>query len=144
MSDSRKAEARLRVVDEHIAHEVAHRLDPLVATFGDDPEWHNKAAGEVMHGHSMIRDFYAALFEGFPDFDVDVQHKHVTPGAVIIEAELRGTHRGEWMGVSATGKSIRVPICAVFTFTPDDRVKTETVYFDRVTILSQLGAVPRL
>lgn len=42
-----KPKPRLRMVDEHIAHEVAHRLDPLVATFGDDPEWHNKAAGET-------------------------------------------------------------------------------------------------
>jgi steroid delta-isomerase-like uncharacterized protein len=138
MAESRGAEARLTVVDEHIAHEVAHRLEPLVATFGDDPEWHNTPDGNVMHGHSAIRDFYAALFEGFPDFDIDVRKKHLTSDAVIVEAELRGTHRGSWMGVAATGKSIRVPICAVFTFTPDDRLKTEVAYYDRLTLLSQL------
>lgn len=30
-------DARLRVVAEHIESEVQHRLDPLVATFGDTP-----------------------------------------------------------------------------------------------------------
>ena len=140
MSEIRRAEARLKIVDEHIAHEVAHRLEPLVQTFGDEPEWHNKPGGLVMHGHSAIRDFYAALFEGFPDFDVEVHQKHVASDAVIVEAEIRGTHKGSWMGVAATGKTIRVPICVVFTFTPDDRLKAEVAYYDQSTLLSQLGA----
>ena len=55
-----RVDARLRVVDEHIISEVEHRLDPLVATFGDAPEWHNKPGGQVMKGHREIRDFYAA------------------------------------------------------------------------------------
>ena len=94
-----------------------------------------------MHGHSAIRDFYAALFAGFPDFDIDVSRKHLAWEAIIIEAEILGTHRGSWMGVAATGKTIRVSICAVFTFTPDDRLKTEVVYYDRLTLLSQLGVM---
>jgi steroid delta-isomerase-like uncharacterized protein len=138
MSDSQQ-QKRLSIVDEHIAHEVGQRLDPLVATFGDDPEWHNMPAGDVLQGHSAIRAFYAALFAGFPDFGLDVRHRHVAQDAVIVEAELLGTHRGEWMGIPATGKSLRLPICAVFTFTPDDRVKAEVVYYDRLTMLSQLG-----
>ena len=92
-----------------------------------------------MHGHSAIRDFYAALFEGFPDFDIEVRQKHVASDAVIVEAEIRGTHNGSWMGVAATGKTIRVPICVVFTFTPDDRLKAEVAYYDQLTLLSQLG-----
>ena len=120
---------------------MAHQLDPLVATFGNEPEWHNKAGGDVLHGHDMIRGFYAALFEGFPDFAIDVLQRHVTSDAVIIEVEIHGTHRGEWMGIPPTGKSVRVPLCAIFTFTAEDRLKTETAYFDRLTMLSQLGVI---
>jgi hypothetical protein len=43
------------------------------------------------------------------------------------------------MGIPATGESLRLPLCAVFTFTPDDRLKAEVVYYDRLTMLSQLG-----
>lgn len=74
MLESRGAEARLTIVDEHIAHEVAHRLEPLVATFGDEPEWHNKPRGNSCTV-TAIRDFCAALFEGFPDLDLDVREK---------------------------------------------------------------------
>ena len=34
-----------------------------------------------------------------------------------------------------------VPFCAVFSFTEDDRLKSETAYFDRYSILSQLGVI---
>ena len=134
-----RVDARRRVVDEHIVSEVEHRLDPLVATFGDAPEWHNKPGGQVMKGHGEIRDFYAALFEGFPDFSLDIHARHVADEAVIVQGELSGTHRGEWMGIAPTGRSVRVPFCAVFTFTDDDRLRSETAYYDSLTFLTQMG-----
>jgi len=32
-----------------------------------------------------------------------------------------------------------LPLCAIFTFTSDDRLKTEVAYYDRLAMLSQLG-----
>ena len=72
---------------------------------------------------------------------MDVLQRYVAADAIVLEVEIGGTHRGEWMGIAPTGKTIRVPLCAIFTFTPDDRVKAETVYFDRLMMLSQLGAI---
>ena len=43
------------------------------------------------------------------------------------------------MGIAATGRKVSVPFCAVFTFTEDDRIKSEIAYYDRLTILEQLG-----
>jgi steroid delta-isomerase-like uncharacterized protein len=133
--------ARLRVVDDHIRFESSHELEHLVATFGDNPEWHNQAGEQVLHGHAEIRGFYADLFQGFPDFALDIRHKHVAPEAVSVEGVLRGTHKGTWMGMAATGKTVAVPFCAVFTFTRDDRIKVETAYYDRLMLLTQLGAI---
>ena len=141
MNNSRIA-ARMKVVDAHIEHESAHHLEQLVDTFGANPEWHNKAGDEVLNGHDAIRNFYAALFGGFPDFYVDVRQKHVAEEAIIVEGYLGGTHRAEWMGIPATSKSMRIPFCVVFTFTADDKLKAELTYFDRLSILSQLGVMP--
>jgi len=135
------ANARLRVVDDHVRFESTHELGPLVATFGDRPEWHNQAGEQVLHGHDAIRGFYADLFQGFPDFSLDVRRKHEAKDSVIVEGILGGTHRGTWMGMPATGKTVAVPFCAVFTFTPDDRIKAEIVYYDRVMVLTQLGVL---
>jgi steroid delta-isomerase-like uncharacterized protein len=141
MLDQQRVDARLRVVDEHIRSEEEHRLEPLVATFGTDPEWHHKPGGELMSGHEAIRGFYGALFEGFPDFFLDIRAKHVAADAVIVEGDFGGTHQGTWMGLAPTGRPARVPFCAIFTFNDDDRLKAEIVYYDRVTLLTQLGAM---
>jgi len=134
------AAARLRVVEEHIRLECAHELDGLMGTFGMHPEWHNQAGGEVLHGHEAIRGFYEDLFRGFPDFQLQVQRRHVAD-SVVIEGVLGGTHRHEWMGIPPTGKTVSVPFCAVFLFTEDDRLKAEIVYYDRFSLLDQLGVL---
>jgi steroid delta-isomerase-like uncharacterized protein len=141
MGSSRIA-ARMKVVDAHIEHESTHEIEPLVATFGANPEWHNMPGDEVLHGHEAIRTFYAALFAGFPDFYLDIRQKHVAEEAIVVEGYLGGTHRAEWMGIPATSKSMRIPFCVVFTFTADDKLKAELTYFDRLSILSQLGVMP--
>jgi len=59
--------------------------------------------------------------------------------AVVLEAIATGTHRGAWKGIPPTGKSVRFPLCAVFTFAEDDKIQAEIVYYDRLTVLAQLG-----
>jgi steroid delta-isomerase-like uncharacterized protein len=111
---------------------VAHDLDPLVATFGDNAEWHNKTGGNILRGHGAIREFYAALFRGFPDFDIVVHQTHIAEEAIVLETDISGTHLGDYMGMPATGQRIRVPLCAIFTFTADGRVK-EIVHYDQLS-----------
>jgi steroid delta-isomerase-like uncharacterized protein len=133
--------ARLRVVDDHIRFECAHELDRLMGTFGSEPEWHYQAGEQVLHGHEAIRDFYADLFRGFPDFWLHARQRHVAQESVVVEGILGGTHNGEWMGIKQTGKTVAVPFCAIFSFTAEDRLKSEIVYYDRLSLLSQLGII---
>jgi steroid delta-isomerase-like uncharacterized protein len=139
--DSAATAARLRVVDDHIRFECAHDLGSVMDTFGHEPEWHNQAGEQVLRGYEPIHGFYHDLFAGFPDFRIDVKERRVADDAVIVEGILRGTQTGAWMGIPPTGKSVAVPFSAVFTFTPDDRVKKEIVYYDRMTLLGQLGVL---
>jgi len=52
---------------------------------------------------------------------------------------IRGTHLGEWRGLPATGRRVEVPLCGVYTFDADDRLAGERIYYDRGTVLRQLG-----
>ena len=139
MTTASEYEARWRAVEDHIRFEAAHDLDSLVNTFGDDAEWHNKPTNDVLHGYDAIRGFYGDLFAGFPDFWLDIQNRRTAGDAIIVDGLFGGTHKGSWMGIAPTGNNVSVPFCAVFTFTSDDRIKSEIVYYDRLTILEQLG-----
>ena len=55
-----------------------------------------------------------------------------------LEAVM-GTHLGAWRGLPATGRRVDFPLCGVYTFDADDRLAGERIYYDRATVLRQLG-----
>ena len=52
---------------------------------------------------------------------------------------ISGTHMGAWRGLPATGRRISFPLCGIFTFDPQNRILGEKIYYDRATLLKQLG-----
>jgi hypothetical protein len=42
-------------------------------------------------------------------------------------------------GRSATGRRVNIPLCGVYTFDAHDRLAGERIYYDRTTVLRQLG-----
>jgi hypothetical protein len=57
---------------------------------------------------------------------------------VLVEAVIRGTHRGPLRNLPPTGREFELPILSIFLFEGEDLV-CERVYFDQTTILRQLG-----
>ena len=47
--------------------------------------------------------------------------------------------RGTWRGLPATGRQVSFPLCGVYTFDTDNRLAGEKIYYDRATVLQQLG-----
>ena len=58
---------------------------------------------------------------------------------VVVEVTIGGTHLGPWRGLPATGQPLEFPLCAVYTFDADDKLAGERIYYDRGTVLGQLG-----
>ena len=131
--------ARLALVEQHIRLENAHDLDGVLRTFGETARYDDEAWGEHYHGGDGVRRFYEQLMKALPDQEIEVQRRHVTDDAVLVEVMIRGTHLGEWRGLPATGWRVEVPLCGVYTFDADDRLAGEKIYYDRGTVLRQLG-----
>jgi hypothetical protein len=74
-----------------------------------------------------------------PDLEIEVQRQHVTADAILVEVVIRGTHLGGWRGLPPTGRRVEFPLCGVYTFDADDRLAGEKIYYDRGTVLRQLG-----
>ena len=60
---------------------------------------------------------------------------------VIVEVMIRGTQLGGWRGLPATGRRVEFPLCGVYTFDANDRLAGEKIYYDRGTVLRQLGVL---
>jgi steroid delta-isomerase-like uncharacterized protein len=131
--------ARLRIVDEHINLENAHDLDGIMETFGEAARYDDEPWGAHYFGRQDVRAFYAQLLRAMPDLHIDVRRRHASEDAVILEVIIRGRHLGTWRGLPATGRTIDFPLCGVYTFDEENRLAGEKIYYDRATVLRQLG-----
>jgi steroid delta-isomerase-like uncharacterized protein len=131
--------SRIALVEQHVRFENAHDLDGVLGTFGNTAHYDDEAWGEHYEGASGVRQFYEQLMKAMPDLKIEIQHRHVTDDAIVLEVMISGTHLGPWRGLPATGRSVEIPLCGVYTFDSDDRLSGEKIYYDRGTVLRQLG-----
>ena len=131
-------ETREQIVREHMESENTHDFDVTLATFADHPRYEIVPTGEVYDGADEVSRYYQETRTAFPDQRNELIALHHADDGVIVEFRLRGTHKGEFRGVPPTGKSFECRMAAFFLF-EGERLVNERVYFDAVTILSQLG-----
>lgn len=130
---------RIAIVEEHIRLENAHNLEGVLGTFGANAHYDDEAWNEHHKDIDGVRSFYSQLMAALPDLEIDVQRQHVTDNAIVVEVIIRGTQLGPWRGLPATGRRVEIPLCGVYTFDADDRLAGEKIYYDRATVLRQLG-----
>src|SRR5262245_29732228 len=131
-------ERREAVVRSHVAAENAGDLDGTIASF-HRPRYNVHPMAAVSEGEEAVRQLIGGLVTAFPDFHVHIEKLHHADEAVILEAVMSGTHKGDWAGIAARGRRMEVPVGCIFDF-EDDRLINETVYFDFATLQRQLTA----
>ena len=133
------AALRIAVVEEHVRSENRHDLEAVMATFGASARYDDEPWTDHRDGLDGVRSYYTELMRALPDLVVDVHRRHVSEDGIVLEVAIRGTHLGAWRGLPATGRRVDFPLCGVYTFDADDRLAGERIYYDRATVLRQLG-----
>jgi len=128
---------RERIVREHMESENRHEFDVTLATF-DHPRYELIGTGDVYDGPEAVARYFEETRTAFPDQRNELIALHHADDAVIVEANLYGTHGGPFRGLPPTGRRFEMRFCAVFVFEEDGLV-CERVYFDSGTVLRQLG-----
>jgi steroid delta-isomerase-like uncharacterized protein len=128
---------REAIVMEHMESENRHEYDATIATF-DHPRYELVGTGDVFDGPQEVARYFEETRTAFPDQRNELIALHHADEAVIVEANLYGTHQGPFRGLPPTGRRFEMRFCAVFVF-EEDRLTCERVYFDSNTVLRQLG-----
>jgi len=131
--------ARLALVEEHVRLENQHDLEGIMRTFGAAARYDDEPWNDHRVGRDGVRAFYGDLLRALPDLQIDVQQRHPSEVAVVLEVIIRGRHLGSWRGLPPTGRPVEFPLCAIFTFDDEDRLAGEKIYYDRATVLRQIG-----
>ena len=94
--------------------------------------------GEVYEGGAEVGKLMQQNKTAFPDFHYDVERMHHADDAIVVEGTFRGTHKGPWRGLPATGRTVEFPMLVVFRF-EGQAMLGERIFFDLGTALRQLG-----
>lgn len=128
---------REELVREHMDSENRHEFDATIATF-ERPRYELIGTGEVYDGAQEVERYFEETRRAFPDQRNELLALLHTDDAVVVEAVVRGTHKGPLRNLPPTGREFELPILAIFLF-DGDKLICERVYFDQATVLRQLG-----
>jgi predicted ester cyclase len=117
-----------RLIDEAVGHHDLRVLDEL-------------AAGEFA---AVTKQWVAPFESAFPDFEMEIVELIAEGDAVVAHCKCSGTHRGEWLGVPATGRRFE-NIDEIYVFrVRDGRLVSAFGVEDNLTRLRQLAINPGL
>jgi steroid delta-isomerase-like uncharacterized protein len=102
MSEQNKAHIR-RVIEE-----VYNRGDLSVVDEVAASDLIIHAASQEIRGRDGAKQYVAALRTGFPDLRFTVEGQVAEGNMVVTRWSARGTHAGEFQGIPATGREIRL------------------------------------
>jgi steroid delta-isomerase-like uncharacterized protein len=128
---------REELVREHMESENRHEFDVTLDTF-EHPRYELIATGDVFDGTEEVERYFEESRRAFPDQRNELLALHHADDAVLVEAVVRGTHKGPLRSLPPTGREYELPILSIFMF-DGDKLVCERVYFDQLTMLRQLG-----
>jgi steroid delta-isomerase-like uncharacterized protein len=134
---------RIETVKRHMALEITHQWDEVIATF-EHPRYEMHGGGQVFDGEAAVRGYFAASRTPFPDQGNEIIAIAAADDTVLVEFWLTGTHLGPLrVGdkvVPPTGKAFKVRMAATFEFKPgSDKIVCERPYFDQGMVLRAIG-----
>ena len=92
-------------------------------------------------GAELLKEVFARLHRAFPDLHVAVEDVIAEGDKVVGRNTVTGTHRGDYMGIPPTGKSITYNEIFIGRFAGGRIAETWGVV-DVLSQMRQLGAIP--
>ena len=89
-----------------------------------------------------VKAFFRMYIAAFPDLRMVPEDVLPSGDKVVARTRGTGTHRGEFMGMPATGKNIDVELIDIMRFGDDGLIQEHWGAFDALKMMQQLGAIP--
>ena len=91
-----------------------------------------------VRGVEGVKQLAEALLPGIPDMELPIEDLVAEDEKVLARLRVQGTHRGELMGIPATGKRIDIAVLDLFQIR-DGRLIEHWALLDNLGMLRKLG-----
>jgi steroid delta-isomerase-like uncharacterized protein len=139
--DTQRNKANLKRLYDEVMNE--HRVDAADDLITPDrPDHDPNLPPEFTQDREGFKRLFRMFIAAFPDLSFQTEHIVAEGNLVATHNVMRGTHRGEFMGVPPTGKPFAVNASDVCRFTDDGLIAEHWGVFDMGSLMRQLGVAP--
>jgi steroid delta-isomerase-like uncharacterized protein len=118
-------EGNLEVIDELCSQDFVDH-NPLPGTSPD---------------FAGLKDFVTQVRSAFPDIETTAEDILVEGDRLAVRSTIRGTHKGDFMGIPASGKKVEVSNYDFVRF-ENDQAAEHWGTIDSAALMEQIGATP--
>ena len=116
-------------------------FDEFIELLADDFVEHEELPG-LAPGREGVRQLFTMFQAAFPDMRWEPEDILVDGDKVVARVRVTGTNEGEFMGMPATGKSVKVQVIDIVRFGDDGLAHEHWGVFDMMSMMQQLGVAP--
>jgi steroid delta-isomerase-like uncharacterized protein len=97
--------------------------------------------GGVDQGREDAKQFLAAMIAAMPDMWASIEDMIAAGDKVVVRFTMTGTQHGEFMGIPATGKAMRITAMSILRVV-HGKIAEHWAEADWLGMMQQLGAIP--
>ncbi len=115
--------------------------EKILSYYPDDVVINLLGGPALLEGKAAVAENFVLPFtKGFPGNVHNILNLVHQGNQVVIEWMFTAVHKGEFGGIPATGRTVNVPGCSVYTV-EGRQITRGNIYFNNPTLMQQLGAI---
>ena len=131
-------EANIQLVRDGFEAFNAGDLDACLARAAPDLVMNLAESPEPIYGHDAWRQGAELMKRAFPDLEAHIEDIFAAEDRVAVRLTFCGTHAGEFLGIPATGRSVKYISHEIYRV-GDGLIAEEWICSDMATLMRQLS-----
>jgi steroid delta-isomerase-like uncharacterized protein len=121
----------------------AHDLERASALYAPSYTGIDVSEAQPQQGRQAVRQTLARYFAAFPDLQFTAEETVIEDQRVAVQWSAQGTHRGHFMNIPPTGRTITLRGVTILTIA-DQQIQSGLFMWDVAGLLRALGLLPDL
>ena len=125
------------------AHQAFNRrdFDACLAVLSENVVYQDNGRNMTIRGREGFRQFMEGWVIAFSDAEVSDPVYIDGGNTVVAQFIARGLNDGPFGSLPASGRQMQLPMCEVFRFDDNGQMISGSLYYDQLSLLTQLGHI---
>jgi len=130
----------LHLAEQAIAALNARDLDRYLKLLDNAYIGESELSPHQLQGPDAARQMLEGYFKAFPDLHFETEQVLTSGDYIVVRARMSGTHKGNFMGIAPTNKTIQSHGCNVIEVR-NGKIVRNRLYSDNAKLFQQLGVL---